>query len=96
MADKNGNDPRKVKLSTGKVVTLDISTVTWGEVMAATRPGAPRAGEAFTNLLTKVSGMTAEEFSALLYVDGDKVETGIFALLRNPVGADPNSVEPST
>ncbi len=86
-SDGQEKDPRIVVLSDGREIQLDISACTWGDVMNS---GATKGGPAMMSLLSKVTGLSAEEYNKLLLEDGSLLYDRVWQLLNNPVGADPS------
>ena len=89
---------REVTLSDGRVLTVDLSTMTWPEVRDMTR-GAPLDKDAkkdnanmlhHAGLLARAVSLSADDVLALTYEDWSRLSVAVFGVVQNPLGSDPN------
>lgn len=82
---------KKVKLSDGREVTVDLSKITLAEHRSLFSPDQ----ENEDRLLAQVAGMKVAEFTVLPMCDWKLITEVYFWLAKNPV-FDPNSASEST
>ena len=83
----------EVKLSTGVVVTLDMSKVTFGEWRKFfSARGTAKQDDAF---IEKITGIKTAEIESMLRDDYRRIIQAIILAGNQPL-ADPNEVSPST
>lgn len=82
-----------VKLSTGKQITFDLFAINIAEYRSLFEVGQPKVKE--DELLSRVSGLTVEEYLELPYPDWRQLTLAFFTKAREPLN-DPNSESEST
>lgn len=98
MTDETKANPREVKLSDGRVLTINLNGLTWRDVreyVAGVPPFDPKDPEAskaaerhHAELKGRTCGLTADQVLELGFEDFGRLSARVSGLIVNPVEAD--------